>query len=324
MANNPLVRFDNLPQIQGRGRGYPSIGPLYMNTTTPRDGEPYTGDNLAGARDVFGALSQSSQFKISLHLVNGSAGDENLNQWLQASGLTNDPVNNEYYNFYCAEANLPASQLNTREVKGNFQGMSEKLAVDRMFSPVSLTFYVDNDYKLIRLFEEWMNYINPLHGSGGIGESGLYPSSTIGNGNAKQSNDIYRLRYPESYRRIISITKFERDFREQPQRSGGTLGGQSSITYRLIDAFPTNISGVPLSYEGSTISKVTVEFDYTRYVYELNPDRRQYPAGTKPSPKPKAPPAKQPNSSTPVQEWGSTNGPGTKFIPRDSATGAPV
>ena len=101
MANNPLVRFENLPEVQGRGRGYPSIGPLYMNTTTPRDGEPYTGDNLAGARDVFGALSQSSQFKISLHLVNGSAGDENLNQWLQASGLTNDPVNNEYYNFYC-------------------------------------------------------------------------------------------------------------------------------------------------------------------------------------------------------------------------------
>jgi len=325
MADNPQVRLENLPQAQRNSRGFPSIGPLYMNTTTPRSGEPYTDANLAGARDVFGALSQSSQFKISLHLsANGSAGDENLNAWLQASGLTVDPVQNEYYNFYCAEANLPGSAMQTVDIKGNFQGMTERLITERTFLPVSFTFYVDNDYRLIRLFEEWMNYINPLHGSGGAGTGGAYSPTTIGHGNAKFSNDISRLRYPDSYRRIISITKFERDFREQPQRSGGKLGDQSSITYRLIDAFPTQISGVPLSYEGSTISKVTVQFDYTRYVYELNPDKRTFPAGTRPSPKVEKPPVNLPRNASPVEEYGNTNGPGTRFVPRDSATGAPI
>lgn len=292
MADNPLVRLENIPGRPLNSRGYPSIGPLYMKTTTSRGSNPYTDELLSGARDVFGALSQTSQFKISLHLAaNGSAdGDGNLNNWLQASGLTTDPIQNEYYNFYCAEANLPASTLNTREIKGNFQGVTEKFAVDRTFQPISLTFYVDNDYKLIRLFEEWMNYINPLHGSGAPGgkqdkvvPSG-YPATTIGFGDSKQSNDFFRLRYPEEYRRVISITKFERDFREQPQLDGST-GGNASITYRMIDAFPTQISGVPLSYEGSTISKVQVQFDYSRFVYEMNPATRTSPAGTKPSPK---------------------------------------
>ena len=144
-----------------------------MKTTTSRDGEPYSGELLAGARDVFGALSQSSQFKVSLHLSsNGSnVGDGNLNNWLQASGLTNDPIQNEYYNFYCAEAELPGTTLNTRDVAGNFQGIEEKFAVNRQYLPIRLTFYVDNDYRLIRLFEEWMNYINPLYGDGFDGGS---------------------------------------------------------------------------------------------------------------------------------------------------------
>ena len=144
MADNPLVRLANIPGRPANSRGYPSIGPLYMKTTTSRDGEPYSGEMLSGARDVFGALSQSSQFKVSLHLAaNGSAqGDGNLNDWLQASQLTNDPLKNEYYNFYCAEAELPGTVLNTRDVQGNFQGITEPFASNRGYQPISLTFYV--------------------------------------------------------------------------------------------------------------------------------------------------------------------------------------
>ena len=290
MADNPLVRLANIPGRPANSRGYPSIGPLYMKTTTSRDGEPYSGEMLAGARDVFGALSQSSQFKVSLHLsANGAAGgDGNLNNWLQASQLTNDPLQNEYYNFYCAEAELPGTVLDTVDVRGNFQGITEPFAATRGYQPISLTFYVDNDYKLIRLFEEWMNYINPIYGQGFDGGTqkqggGGYPPSSVGFGNAKQSNDFFRLRYPEEYKRVISITKFERDFRDQPQINGNDLGNHTTITYRLIDAFPSQISPVSLSYEGSTISKVKVVFSYTRFVYELNPSNRVFPAGTRPT-----------------------------------------
>ena len=79
------------------------------------------------------------------------------------------------------------------------------------------------------------------------------------------------MRYPDSYRRIISITKFERNFYKydaQNPNNAGQLGNVPSMTYRMIDAFPTNITAIPVSYEGSTITKSTVSFNYTRYVIE--------------------------------------------------------
>jgi hypothetical protein len=38
----------------------------------------------------------------------------------------------------------------------------------------------------------------------------------------------------------------------------------------MIEAFPTNITAMPLTYEGSQIVKTTVTFQYTRYVMEKN------------------------------------------------------
>ena len=79
--------------------GNPEVGPLYIKMTEARvDGAA----TLAGARDIFGALSLSSQFKVCLHLVTGGVGDV-LSSYLSSVKLTNDPAQNEYYNFYCSE-----------------------------------------------------------------------------------------------------------------------------------------------------------------------------------------------------------------------------
>ena len=47
------------------GRGNPKIGPFYIKMT---EGDPNNG--LPGARDIFGYLSLTSQFKVSMHLTN--------------------------------------------------------------------------------------------------------------------------------------------------------------------------------------------------------------------------------------------------------------
>lgn len=247
---------------RGPGAGFPRIGPLYVKMTTPRtDGAV----SMKGARDIFGELSLTSQFKVALHLTNSTGSDDRLMSWLSRSGLTIEPAQNAYYDFFCSEVVIPGATFDVAEESGSRQGVIERMPIKRVFAPITMTFYVDNDYKLIRLFEEWMNFINPLYGQGGD-----YPVSTNGQGNAKNRNDFYRLRYPDEYKRIISIVKFERNFKVDPSRSGGQLGNVPSITYRLIDAFPTNITAMPLSYEGSTITKTTVEFSYSRYVYEHN------------------------------------------------------
>lgn len=243
--------------------GQPDLGPLYMKMTTPRD---EGGVTLASGMDVLGNVSLSSQFKVALHLGNGSAGGGDLLQWMNNSGITLDSAMNTYYDFFCAEAIIPGATFDVAEEMGSRQGVIERFPTRRIFAPVQLTFYVDNDYKIMRIFEEWMNYINPLQNA-----AGEVAASKIGFGNDKDSNQFFRMRYPDSYKRIISIVKFERNFRQNPSKGGDNLQSVPTITYRLIDAFPTNISAIPLSYEGSTITKVSVEFSYSRYVYEKHP-----------------------------------------------------
>jgi hypothetical protein len=252
---------------QTNSRGFPEIGPLYVKMTTPRsDGAV----QLDSARDIFGALSLTSQFKVSLHLTNSNSSEDKLMQWLSSSGLTTDLAQNTYYDFYCSEAVIPGATFEVTEESGSRQGIIERFPTRRVYAPITLTFYVDNDYKLLRLFEEWMNFINPLYGLDGNEAGGRFGPSTNGFGNGKNRNDFFRMKYPDDYKRTISIVKFERNFKLDPTIPGGELGNVPSITYRLIEAFPTNITALPVSYEGSTITKTTVEFSYSRYVYEHN------------------------------------------------------
>lgn len=250
--------------------GYPKIGPLYLKMTDSRvDRSSNNSLNLAGASTIFGALSLSTQFKACLHLVKTAGNEDILSNYLTKLGLTDSLEQNEYYNFYCAETNLPGSTFDTFSEIGSRQGVVETFPLKRTFPDVTMTFYVDNDYRLIRLFEEWMNYINPVYSNGG-----MYPGSPIGQGDMKSKSNFFKLRYPDSYKRIISITKFERNFIKHDlnnPKNGGKLGNVPTLTYRLIDAYPTNIAGYQLSYEGSTILKTIVSFSYSRYVIERNP-----------------------------------------------------
>lgn len=252
-----------------QGRGQPDIGPLYIKQTTSRtDGSV----NLPGALDMFGALSVTSQFKVALHLTNSSAGEDFLSDYLRSVRLTNDMEINEYYNFYCSDASLPGSTFDVVEEVGSRQGILERIPNRRVYAPFTMTFYVDKDYRMIRLFEEWMNYINPVYT-----RSGIYPPSPVGQGGAKDRTNFFRFKYPDTYKRIISIVKFERNFLKNPGNVSGVsnqLGNVPSLTYRMVDAFPTNVTSIPVTYEGSIITKSTVTFDYSRYVIEYNEGSR--------------------------------------------------
>lgn len=246
-------------------RGYPLIGPFYVKMT---EGDPKNG--LPGARDIFGNLSLTSQFKVSLHLTNADASGSQLMSWLKKSGVINNSevggnrTNPFIYDFYCAEAVIPGVQFDVTEEMGSRQGTIERFPTRRIFPEFTMTFYVDNQYNLIRLFEEWMNYINPLYS-----DSGILPADKRGQGNSggKDKRDFFRFRYPDEYKRILSITKFERNFNSKDTNN---VKFPPHLTYRLIDAFPTNITAMPLTYEGSQIMKTTVTFQYLRYVMEKN------------------------------------------------------
>ena len=247
------------------------VDPIYARMTLPRSTNDGRG-SLPGVQQLFGELSQTSQFKVTLHLGDtyptGSS-DTDLNAWLVSCGVLganlfsgkNSYLNSLRYEFMCNKTTLPGSSLGVAQEIGSRQGVTEKFVNRRDFPDISMTFYVDAEYGIIRLFEEWLNFINPLYSDSGRPKVG----NPRGGVEQFDSNQFFRFRYPDSYKRILSITKFERDMFIDPKTSK-VERSPSMLTYRFINAFPTQLTALPVTYEGSTITKTTVNFTYDRYV----------------------------------------------------------
>jgi hypothetical protein len=218
--------------------------------------------NIPEIQTIFGGLSLTSQFKVSLLL--GYPAD--LTTHLERCGLL---INKENYDFLCAEATLPGSTFDMGEEYGSRQGIIERFPTRRIYSDFNLTFYVDSDYNVVRLFEEWMNYIDPL-----FSKDSKYQGSPKGQDKDQFKQNENYFSYPNTYKKNIAITKFERDFIKNPNNKNSKPKGPISMTYFFIDAFPTNLTALPLSYEGSNVTKTTVNFSYSRYTVTKNNTRK--------------------------------------------------
>ena len=231
--------------------------------------------SIPNASPIFSKLAISTQFKVSLDLVRRTQVGENvgLYEYLTNCGLFVDTNStSQKYDFLCSQASLPGSNFNISEELGSRQGMTERFASRRIYNEFDLTFYIDNDYNVLRMFEEWMNYINPVYNE----SNGRYDGAGASQLNAYQERNTYsRFRYPDDYRRMISITKFERDFLKNPNEKNNTFKNMPLLTYRFIDTFPVDINAVPMSYDGSSILQVTVVFSYLRHTIEKHGNAQQ-------------------------------------------------
>jgi len=231
--------------------------------------------SIPNASPIFSKLAISSQFKVSLDLVRRGASGINLGlfEYLTNCGIFNDTTStSQKYDFLCSSASLPGSNFNISEELGSRQGMTERFATRRIYNEFDLTFYIDNDYNVLRMLEEWMNYINPVYNE----SNGRYDGAEGSQLNAYQERNTYsRFRYPDDYRRKIQITKFERDFLQNPNDKNNTFKNMPLLTYHFIDTFPVNINAVPMSYDGSTFLQVTVVFTYLRHTIEKHGNAQQ-------------------------------------------------
>lgn len=247
------------------------VDPIYTRMTLPRGTNDGRG-SLPSVQDLFGELSVTSQFKVTLFFgdtANPKNSDTDINSWLVTCGVlgsnlfngNNANLNALRYEFMCNETSLPGSTLGVVEEFGSRQGITEKFPNKRDFPDVSMTFYVDAEYGIIRLFEEWLNFINPLYNR--------VDRKRVGDprGNLSSINnrwEISRFRYPNTYKRPLAITKFERDV--YINNVGKVERSPSMLTYYFMNAFPTQLTALPVTYEGSTITKTTINFTYDRYV----------------------------------------------------------
>ena len=188
---------------------------------------------MSEVKEKLGKLSLSNQYQVNFSSLNKTITDYLSNLGIDSAKnfLSRD------LGILCSEASLPASAFATGEVKDNFMGIPQEFAHTRLYTDIDFTFYVDEDYNTLNIFEGWMEYISS--------------GASI---NPQAKNFYRRFRYPDDYKvNTMTITKFEKNI-------------QRTLMYQFKNAFPKSITSLPVTYGAADLLKVTVTFNYDRYV----------------------------------------------------------
>lgn len=197
-------------------------------------------------------LAQTSHYQV----VFGSLPNE-LKTYLLQRGVDPRFVSNDA-GLLCFSAQLPGGQLATANISGNYMGIQEKFAHTKLYTQLSLDFYVDKEYKVIKFIEHWIEFI----------ASGSHNPLDTNRPSISQSNPNYmvRMQYPTYYKNnSTKIFKFDRDYKRE-------------IEYTFYGMFPSNLSNIQVSYDASRTLTASVTFEFDRYLFgkvESLPEKRK-------------------------------------------------
>ena len=190
-------------------------------------------------REKIGALSLNNQYLVNIP-ISSTELKKHFDTSYGEGGKDISSFVTDKLGFLCAEATLPVTSFATGEVKGDFMGVPQEFAHTRLYADMDLTFYVDSDYRVLRFFEGWMDYIS--------GNSEVSASTVL------DTNAYRRFNYPENYKiQKMEILKFENDYKTQ-------------LSYKFVNAFPKGLTSIPVSYGSAELLKITATFNYDRYV----------------------------------------------------------
>jgi hypothetical protein len=200
--------------------------------------------NISALKTKIGELSQTNVFQVSFLPPNS------VFQFIKDEySVSYD----EKFELLCNSATLPGSRLATHEQTQDFYGIRERYAYRKQFDEtIQVSFYVDNKYDVITLFEGWQDYIM------GIGSG----ANQVSQRRLLESNSNYRVSYPKGnngtgYVTNIFISKFEKDLRN------------NLLEYTFTDAFPISFNSMPVQYGQAEVLQMTVDFAYTKYVRKV-------------------------------------------------------
>lgn len=168
--------------------------------------------------------------------------------------IVDDPSNSKAkdISILAYEAVLPGTSFELGQVFGDREGVTEQYPTRRVFPPVDVSFYVNHDYETIKYFEKWVNSISTIT-------------------DQKVSNASYKFKYPSTYEKEVIITKYEREFFNETDRLKNNITAREPkmiLKYHLVNAFPSNIISLPVSYSDPDVLKTTITFNYDRYWIE--------------------------------------------------------
>jgi hypothetical protein len=194
-------------------------------------------------RELIGQPALTNNYLVTIPVLSSEVGNnQNLGKHIENYGrLTDGDFLKRKLGLLCSDASLPTSSYATAEVKDNFVGVTQEFAHTRLYADTDFTFYVDKNYDSLKFFEAWMDYIS---GAGEVSQ-------------VNKPGYFRRMAYPEYYKvSEMSITKFERN-----------ISGEH-LKYTFINAFPKSMTAIPVAYGAADLLKVTVSFNYDRYIIE--------------------------------------------------------
>lgn len=153
-----------------------------------------------------------------------------------------DEVSNKFIfrdlGLLCKTATLPGTSFATAQVSGHAMGIVQKYAHTRIYPDFTMTFIVDDKYRVVRFFELWQEFI-----------------SSGGQENPTRRAYYHRMEYPVDYKcETLRIQKFDKDH-------------DHDVEYTYINAFPRSLAPVTVSYDQSRLLELSVTFTYDRHFF---------------------------------------------------------
>ena len=144
------------------------------------------------------------------------------------------------FRYMCKAAQLPASVIANIDIP--FRGRIFIVAGDRTIEPWSITIINDEDFRIRKAMEEWVDFIAKLENNLGATDPSAY---------------------------MVNAKVFQLGRGAAPS-SQNNSGDRNAVLreYEFIDIFPTSVSSIDLSYDSSdTIEEFVVDFQVQSFAF---------------------------------------------------------
>ena len=153
----------------------------------------------------------------------------------------------------CDEAQLPNVQSATGQMNRYLGEGQVYYPHTRLFTDISMGFLCDAQMTPFKFFQNWYNtiYGDEMMDMGGVGLEGAKATQPL------PRNRVNRLKYMDEYVSTCKIMKTE--------PNAVSSSGRVPTVVLLENCYPYAINAVPLSYGTSQVTRVNVNFYYSRH-----------------------------------------------------------
>ena len=223
------------------------------NSLFPRKSDIFRGSTL-DIRDSLGRVSLDTLYQVTFSFGKSRTwleGDEPGKNRTQGTDFKRK------MSLLCTQAEIPGTSFTTDLAVGHHQGIQESFPNLRNFPPLNLTFYCDVDMVILEVLERWMSFINPVK-------------------NKRDYAAFSRFEYPEDYKEILHVTKFERDAFSEKEGSYRS----SMAQYEFVNIWPTDLTSMRVAYGEPNVLQCSVQFAYDRFFTSFDESEKAAPVQT--------------------------------------------